>query len=119
MNDLSQIPSPCIKVCVLDDAGHYCIGCHRTLDEIGLWSQLSNPERAEVVAQLPARRRVIEAQGGATWIDQSCSRCGAQFRCGARDKMRPCWCVSYPPVAPSGAQASCLCPTCLAGATAR
>ena len=53
MNDLSQVPSPCIKVCVLDDQGRYCIGCYRTLDEIGLWSQLSSPERAGVVSQLP------------------------------------------------------------------
>jgi predicted Fe-S protein YdhL (DUF1289 family) len=119
VNDFSQVPSPCVKVCVLDERGRQCIGCWRTLDEIGLWSQMSNPERAAVVGQLPERRRQAEAQGGASWIGSACSRCGAKFKCGARDTMHPCWCVAYPSVKPEPGAASCMCPGCLATATAR
>ena len=119
MSEGSPVPSPCIKTCVLDEAGRYCIGCYRTLDEIGLWSQLSDPERLGVLAELPGRRQRLDTRGAAKWIEQSCSRCGAKFECGARDTLRPCWCVSYPPVAPSGADARCLCPPCLAAASTK
>lgn len=48
------VTSPCIGVCRID--GRYCAGCWRTLQEIGAWSSLSNPERAAIAEQLPARR---------------------------------------------------------------
>ncbi len=51
------VPSPCIRVCVLDPEGAYCTGCLRTLDEIGRWSEMSEAERREVVAKLEERRR--------------------------------------------------------------
>jgi predicted Fe-S protein YdhL (DUF1289 family) len=51
------IASPCIKVCVLDEASGLCRGCHRTLEEIAHWSTLSDAERAAVIAALPARVR--------------------------------------------------------------
>jgi predicted Fe-S protein YdhL (DUF1289 family) len=38
-----------------------CAGCYRTLEEIALWSRFAEPERAEVMALLPARRKEIEA----------------------------------------------------------
>ena len=47
--------SPCTKICVMDADNRYCLGCRRTLGEIARWSQLSEPERAAVLAQLPAR----------------------------------------------------------------
>ncbi len=33
-----------------------CIGCARTLDEIARWSQMSDPERSRLMAELPERR---------------------------------------------------------------
>ena len=54
-------PSPCVKVCVMDEADLYCLGCKRTLGEIARWSQMTDVERAAVWAQLPARR----PEGGA------------------------------------------------------
>lgn len=47
--------SPCNKVCVMDAEGRYCLGCARTLDEIARWGEMSDAERAAVLAQLPAR----------------------------------------------------------------
>ena len=48
--------SPCTKVCVMDAAGRYCLGCWRTLAEIGAWSAMSETEQRAVAAQLEARR---------------------------------------------------------------
>ena len=55
-----SVESPCIRVCTLDETGRLCLGCFRTLDEIGAWAQLADPERARVVERLPARRREYE-----------------------------------------------------------
>ncbi|MGH8704105.1 MAG: DUF1289 domain-containing protein [Burkholderiales bacterium] len=50
------IASPCNKVCVMDAQQRYCLGCGRTLDEIARWSEMSDAERAAVIAALAARR---------------------------------------------------------------
>lgn len=56
-----MIESPCVKVCVLLPAQGVCAGCFRTLDEIARWGEMGDPERARVVAQLPARRERLQA----------------------------------------------------------
>ena len=53
--------SPCIRICTLDATGELCLGCFRTLDEIAAWTQLSEAERAVVLARLPQRRSAHEA----------------------------------------------------------
>ena len=53
------IVTPCIKVCAVDGESGLCLGCHRTLKEIGGWSRLTEAERAAVMAELPARRARI------------------------------------------------------------
>jgi predicted Fe-S protein YdhL (DUF1289 family) len=50
------IPSPCVKTCVLDAGRRYCTGCGRTLDEIARWGEMTDAERAKVLAELAARR---------------------------------------------------------------
>ncbi|MBI1942518.1 MAG: DUF1289 domain-containing protein [Betaproteobacteria bacterium] len=40
----------------MDDAGRYCRGCARTLDEIARWSSMSEAEHARVMAELPTRQ---------------------------------------------------------------
>ena len=47
--------SPCIKVCVMDNAREICTGCRRTLAEIAAWAQLSPAERRRIMAELPGR----------------------------------------------------------------
>lgn len=46
------IPSPCIGVCRLDPMTQSCLGCHRTLAEIGRWRELSPTEKATVLLRL-------------------------------------------------------------------
>jgi predicted Fe-S protein YdhL (DUF1289 family) len=46
--------SPCIGVCVLDDAGN-CIGCLRTSAEVTLWTRMNPAQQWAVVLDLPNR----------------------------------------------------------------
>ena len=55
MNPPPSVANPCINICRMDLAGKYCQGCGRTLVEIGLWEQMTEANRAEVVASLPSR----------------------------------------------------------------
>jgi predicted Fe-S protein YdhL (DUF1289 family) len=41
----------------MDAAGQHCLGCWRTLAEIGAWTGMSETEQRAVVSQLDARRR--------------------------------------------------------------
>jgi len=113
---MSTIASPCIKVCTLDAAGKVCLGCLRTTEEIALWGSLSDNERTRVIAELPERHRRRENVAKALEPRQ-CSMCGAPFGCGSSGPEGACWCNRYPPVAPVEG-ATCLCPACLAAATA-
>ncbi|MFN4025293.1 MAG: DUF1289 domain-containing protein [Hyphomonas sp.] len=49
------IKSPCIMVCAVDGETGLCLGCGRTLAEIGNWTRLTAAARDEVMALLPAR----------------------------------------------------------------
>jgi uncharacterized protein len=53
-------PSPCTDVCRLDAGYAYCIGCHRTIDEITRWTAMTSAEKRAVLDQLPARRAVFD-----------------------------------------------------------
>lgn len=55
-----SIATPCIKVCIVDGPSGLCLGCFRTLSEIGGWSGLSDAERAEIMADLAERRALID-----------------------------------------------------------
>lgn len=52
----SDVPSPCINVCRMNDATGLCDGCYRTLDEIACWSGYSREEKLAVRARLEARK---------------------------------------------------------------
>ena len=60
-----MIESPCIRICTLDASGELCLGCFRTLDEIGGWATYSDHERWNVVERLAARRSAHAATGNA------------------------------------------------------
>ena len=49
---LPGVPSPCVGICQLDPTRRWCIGCLRTLQEIGEWSSASDARRREIVARL-------------------------------------------------------------------
>ena len=49
------VRSPCIGICVIDDASGWCEGCGRTLDEIAGWLAMGADGRDAVVAELEGR----------------------------------------------------------------
>ena len=53
------IATPCIQVCVVDGESGLCLGCHRTLAEVAGWARFTDDERADLMAELPARRSRI------------------------------------------------------------
>jgi predicted Fe-S protein YdhL (DUF1289 family) len=49
-------PSPCNRVCRIDPATGWCLGCSRTLAEIADWAMLSAGEKRALLAQIAERR---------------------------------------------------------------
>jgi predicted Fe-S protein YdhL (DUF1289 family) len=47
--------SPCVRLCSLDPATRFCVGCGRSIEEIGHWLTYSDAERRAIMAALPAR----------------------------------------------------------------
>lgn len=50
--------SPCISVCTLDvasDGTKYCVGCMRTVEEIGSWMTYPEEERLRKLEELKQR----------------------------------------------------------------
>ena len=50
-----DIESPCIKVCAVDGETGLCLGCGRSLKEIGGWMQFDDAGRRAVMESLPER----------------------------------------------------------------
>ena len=59
-----EIESPCVKICVVHPEARLCVGCLRSVDEIGAWSRLSPAERQAVMADLPARKGLLAKRRG-------------------------------------------------------
>ena len=59
------VASPCVNVCRMNEATGLCEGCWRTLDEIGVWSLLDEPEKRDVLAELRQRRQRARAAAAA------------------------------------------------------
>ena len=60
-----EVQSPCIKICVIHPEERLCVGCYRSIEEIGRWSQMTAPERKAVLDDLPARLpRLAKRRGG-------------------------------------------------------
>lgn len=45
------VPSPCIGHCQLNKA-KVCQGCHRSIDEIALWSSMSDAQRQRTIDRI-------------------------------------------------------------------
>ncbi|QTL02438.1 DUF1289 domain-containing protein [Aquabacter sp. L1I39] len=65
----TAMETPCIKVCVVDPASGLCIGCGRTLQEIGAWAGLSPQRRKAVMAALPGRLEWLRRERPAAFED--------------------------------------------------
>lgn len=59
-----SVQSPCIGVCVIDEASGLCEGCLRTLEEIALWGSSSPAQRREILVRVDARQRVDAPRPG-------------------------------------------------------
>jgi predicted Fe-S protein YdhL (DUF1289 family) len=53
--------SPCVKICTYDPGSGLCLGCGRTLEEIGAWFSMNDAERRAVMEKLPERLRQISS----------------------------------------------------------
>ncbi|MFN4158476.1 MAG: DUF1289 domain-containing protein [Gemmobacter sp.] len=59
-----EIESPCVKICVIHPESRLCVGCLRTLDEIGVWSRMDPSARRAVMADLPGRQGLLSRRRG-------------------------------------------------------
>ena len=59
-----EIDSPCVKLCSIHPAERICVGCYRSMEEIGAWSSLSTEVRLEIMAELPSRASRIQKRWG-------------------------------------------------------
>ncbi len=58
-----DIQSPCIKVCAVDGETGLCLGCGRSLKEIGGWMQFDDAGRQSVMDSLPERLDRLRGMG--------------------------------------------------------
>ena len=52
---MTDVESPCNKVCAVEPISAFCIGCGRSLAEIEGWARMRPDERVRIMAQLPRR----------------------------------------------------------------
>lgn len=57
----APIKTPCVKVCFVDPKAGICVGCFRTMEELGRWTRFSDQERDEIMAALPQRETAYAA----------------------------------------------------------
>lgn len=57
------ILTPCQSVCAVDGQTGLCLGCGRTLKEIGGWTAFSDEERAEIMNSLGGRMDRLQSLG--------------------------------------------------------
>jgi hypothetical protein len=55
-NTLSDVPSPCVQNCCLDD-NDMCLGCFRMIDEILIWGTATTQQRLDVVQACALRKQ--------------------------------------------------------------
>lgn len=79
---MAEIKSPCVRLCRLERGA--CAGCGRTLEEIKIWSTMTDAQREEVMESLKERgaqrfarapehdRRMARGDdfAGDAWIDK-------------------------------------------------
>lgn len=52
----TNLPSPCVGVCVMNPTTNLCEGCMRTIEEIGEWGGADYDRRVEITKALRQRR---------------------------------------------------------------
>lgn len=59
-----EIASPCVKLCTIHPEAKICLGCYRTLEEIGTWSRLTPQARSDIMDDLPNRAPLLKKRRG-------------------------------------------------------
>lgn len=60
----SPIKTPCVQLCFVDATAQICVGCFRTMEELGRWTLYSDAEREAIMQALPAREAAFRAKRG-------------------------------------------------------
>jgi predicted Fe-S protein YdhL (DUF1289 family) len=63
MSGWRPIETPCTKVCQIEPKTGWCLGCARSLLEIGNWTSFSDPERNRIMGDLDARKAKMMSLG--------------------------------------------------------
>lgn len=45
-----MVESPCINYCKYDAEHGFCLGCYRTLEEISIWTRISDDEKSDILS---------------------------------------------------------------------
>lgn len=53
--------SPCKKICLVDPGQSICVGCFRTMEELGRWTAMSHDERLAMKDELKEREAAYRA----------------------------------------------------------
>jgi predicted Fe-S protein YdhL (DUF1289 family) len=61
------VASPCVGVCTVDRTRNLCIGCLRTLQEIGAWRTMTLDQKRATVAACEERAKSL-ARLGKDWL---------------------------------------------------
>ena len=59
-----ELDSPCVKLCVIHPEERLCIGCLRTIEEITLWSRMTQDERRDIMLDLASRAPRLRLRRG-------------------------------------------------------
>lgn len=62
---LPTVSTPCVKICRIDEESRICVGCGRTLRDIGEWSRISETERRARMARSLERLAALDAANDA------------------------------------------------------
>jgi len=52
----STVESPCVSICELNEQD-ICLGCGRSLDEVGAWLTASEEEKRQILLRAEERRQ--------------------------------------------------------------
>ncbi len=53
---LTDVASPCINICKMNERSGLCEGCWRTLDEIIVWGKSDNANKRAILQQIELRK---------------------------------------------------------------
>ena len=60
-NFAQTVPSPCLSVCQMDEVTGLCLGCFRTLEEIGQWGNADDAFKRDIWVRIEKRLTEFEA----------------------------------------------------------